>query len=319
MEKKHYQRIALLFPGQGAQYPGMAKDFVETFSAARLTFEEADSLLSRPLSKLILKGSEEELTQTVNSQPAIYTASMAIFRVFKELFEEPVFACAGLSLGEYTALTAGETLSFMDALPLVQRRAQLMQEASEKTEGRMAALLGLSNEAVEALVNEINMPEDLFVANYNCPGQVVLSGSIQGIERGIEEAKKRGAKRALPLQVSGAFHSGLMQSAEKNLAPYIQQVPLVEGEKKIVMNVTGDFASSLPEVRSNLIAQVTRSVRWAQGIEALLNAGVDLFIEFGPGKTLSGMMRKMETNVPVLSLEKVEDVDKLHQFFMGVV
>ncbi|MBA2367612.1 MAG: ACP S-malonyltransferase [Candidatus Protochlamydia sp.] len=307
---KHYQKVAFLFPGQGAQYPAMGKDFIQNFSAARLTFEEADDCLSRPLSSIILDDPEQQLTQTVNSQPAIYTVSMAILRVFKELYEWTPFACAGLSLGEYTALSAGEWLSFRNTLPLVQHRANCMQAACEFVKGSMAAVIGLSNESIEDLVKGLNLPNDLWIANYNCPGQVVLSGSIKGIEAGMEEARRRGAKRVLPLQVSGAFHSGLMKTAEDGLSPNIMEARLQQGDARLVMNVPGDFVSDLTMVRSNLIRQVTHSVRWEQGIKALEKEGVDLFIEFGPGRSLSGMNKKIGVNAPTLTIEKVEDLDQ---------
>lgn len=313
-KKKHHQKIAFLFPGQGAQYPAMGKDFIQNFSAARLTFEEADDCLSRPLSSIIIDDPEQKLTQTVNSQPAIYTVSMAILRVFQELYGWTPFACAGLSLGEYTALTAGEWLSFRNTLPVVQHRANCMQAACESSKGAMAAIMGLSDESVEELVKDLHLPHDLWIANYNCPGQVVLSGTVKGIEAGMEEAKKRGAKRVLPLQVSGAFHSGLMQLAEAGLSSYITGAPLQEGSARLVMNVPGDFVSDLSLIRSNLIKQVTHSVRWEQGIRALDEKGVDLFIEFGPGKALSGMNKKIGVKAPTLTIEKVEDLDQLNQF-----
>lgn len=317
MEKKIYRRIAFLFPGQGAQYPGMAQDFAQQFSAARLTFEEADDLLKRPLSAAIFNGPEEELTLTKNSQTGIFVASTAILRVVRELYDLQPFACAGLSLGEYTALTAGEWLPFRHALPLVQHRGDFMHAACEETKGAMAVVMGLGNEVVEEMVKKINLPQDLWVANFNCPGQIVLSGTAKGIEAGSIAAKELGAKRVLPLQVSGAFHSGLMQPAENRLAPFIEQVPFVQGSSKLIMNVPGDFVSELSEVKSNLIKQVTHSVRWEQGIRALEEQGVDLFIEFGPGKTLSGLNKRIGVKAPTLTIEKVEDLDLLKTIEKG--
>jgi [acyl-carrier-protein] S-malonyltransferase len=311
--KKSFRRIAFLFPGQGAQHPGMAKDFVNTFSAARLTFEEADDLLKRPLSTLILEGPEDVLTQTKNSQVGIYVASVAILRVIQECYDFKPFVCAGLSLGEYTALTAGEWLPFRYALPLVQYRGQFMNEACETTSGTMAVVMGLETAVVEEMVREVNLPHDLWVANFNCPGQVVLSGTLKGIEAGTVAAKAKGAKRVLSLPVHGAFHSGLMRQAEENLAPYIQQAPIVQGEAQLVMNVPGDFVSDVEKVRYHLIQQVTHSVKWEQGIRAMEQQGIDLFIEFGPGKTLSGMNRRIGVQAPTLSIEKVEDLDLLSQ------
>jgi [acyl-carrier-protein] S-malonyltransferase len=309
--KKQYQRIAFLFPGQGAQHPGMAQDFVHNFSAARLTFEEADELLKRPLSSIILNGPETELTETKNSQTGIYVTSMAILRVVQELYDLKPFVCAGLSLGEYTALTAAEWLPFRQALPLVQWRGQFMNEACESTKGTMAVIMGLDAPTVEELVREVNLPHDLWVANFNCPGQVVISGTLKGIEAGTEAAKARNAKRVLPLQVHGAFHSGLMQKAQEKLTPYLQQAPFVKGSAQLVMNVPGNFVDDVEKVRHNLIEQVTHSVRWEQGIQAMEQHDVDLYIEFGPGKTLSGMNKRIGVKAPTLTIEKIEDLEQL--------
>ena len=303
------QKIAFLFPGQGAQYVGMARDFVQNFSAARLTFEEADQLLKRDLSKIILEGSEDELTRTKNSQTAIFVASMAIFRVVKGLYGFHPFACAGLSLGEYTALTAAECIEFRDALPLVQYRGEFMNQACESFPGRMAVVTGLSNEVVEDLVAGLNLPDDLWIANYNCPGQIVLSGTIKGIEIASLEARNRGAKRVLPLSVHGAFHSGLMKIAEEKLAPYIDEAPFKKGITPIAMNVPGDFVVDFARLKPNLIKQVTHPVRWEQEIQAMKKQGVNLCIEFGPGRALAGMNKRMD--LPTISIEKVEDLDRL--------
>ena len=310
---KTFQRIAFLFPGQGSQYPGMAQDFIRNFSAARLTFEESDELLKRSLSKIILQGPEEILMETQNSQTGIYITSMAILRVVQELYDLKPFVCAGLSLGEYTALTAVAWLTFRQALPLVNHRAQFMNEACESTKGTMAVIMGLDADVVKEIVREVNLPNDLWVANFNCPGQVVLSGTLKGIEAGTAAAKAHHAKRILPLQVHGAFHSGLMQLAQEKLTPYIHHAPIVKGSSQLVMNVPGDFVSDVERVRENLIEQVTHSVCWEQGIRAMDQQNVDLFIEFGPGRTLSGMNKRIGVRAPTLTIEKVEDLDQLFQ------
>lgn len=308
-----YKRIALIFPGQGAQYPGMGKDFVENFSAARLTMEEADDLLDRDLSKIILEGPETALTETKNSQTGIYVVSVAILRVLQEMIDFKPAVCAGLSLGEYTALTASETLSFIHCLPLVQRRGELMNEACQKEVGTMAVVIGMDAEVVEKIVKEVHLPHDLWVANFNCPGQVVISGTAKGIEAGTAALKAHGAKRVLPLQVQGAFHSGLMRSAEEKLAPAIKSAPLVNGSTELVMNVPGDFVTDTNAMRENLIKQVTHSVRWEQGVRAMERSGVDLYIEMGPGKTLAGMNKRIGLQAPTLSIETVADLDLLHK------
>ena len=308
-----YKKIAFIFPGQGAQFPGMGKDFLQGFSAARLTFEEADEILKRKLSRTILEGPDNELTQTENSQPGIYVVSMAILRVIQELFSIQPYVCAGLSLGEYTALTAADILPFMQCLPLIQYRAKSMNEACHKKQGVMAAVIGLDAEAADEVIKKVNLPNDLWVANYNCPGQIVFSGTVKGIEVGSVIAKEKGAKKIIPLQVQGAFHSGLMLSAEHQLGEHIQHTSLNEGNAKMVMNVPGDFVIDLNTIKNCLIKQVTHSVRWEQSIRAMDRDGIDLFIEFGPGKTLSGMNKRISPQAPTISIETIEDLDKLEK------
>ena len=218
MAKRH-KKITYLFPGQGAQYVGMGKDFAENYPRAKETFEEADDLLGRNLSKIIFEGPTELLTETINSQPAIYVTSMAILRVLEEQFPDlKPTSCAGLSRGESTALTAGLRLPFASCLPLVQYRGECMNEACETTPGTMAAIFGLSAQELEQLVKELNLPQDLWVANFNCPGQTVISGTLKGVEAGIEAAKTKGARRVIALRVHGALHSGLMALAEEKFS-----------------------------------------------------------------------------------------------------
>jgi [acyl-carrier-protein] S-malonyltransferase len=307
-----YQKIAFLFPGQGAQYAGMAKDFFENFAEAREVFEEADDILKRKLSTIILTGPDALLTETRNSQTGIYVACLAILQVIKKRLPklEPK-VCAGLSLGEYTALTASAKVPFDAGLNLVQHRGQFMNDSCEATKGTMAVILGLDGPIIEQMVKEVAMPHDLWAANFNCPGQVVISGTMAGIEAGAAAAKLKGAKRVLPLQVHGAFHSGLMQTAEERLAEYVYNAPLVRSDIGLVMNVTGNLAKGEQEIRTNLIKQVTHPVRWEQCIRSLGEEGVDLFIEIGCGKTLSGFNKRIGLPIPTLSVEKVEELDAL--------
>lgn len=308
---RSHLRIAYLFPGQGAQYPGMGGDFVAEFSAARLTFEEADTILQRSLSQVILEGSQELLSQTYNSQASIYTVGIAIWRVVQELFELQPTYCAGLSLGEYTGLTAAGMLSFREALPLVERRGRYMQEACLAQPGTMAVVMGLSATTVEELVNELQLPEEIWVANFNCPGQVVISGTIKGVQTASEAARLKGAKRVLPLEVSGAFHSGLMRTAQEQLTSSIENIALKQTPVKIAMNVPGYLESDLQAVRNHLVQQVTHSVRWEQSIQAIEHHGVDLYVEFGPGRTLSGMNKRIGVKSPTISIETVADLATL--------
>ncbi len=295
------KRIAFIFPGQGAQYPGMGRDFYEQFEAARALFDEADAILGRPFSKLIFDGPAEELTQTKNSQLAIFITSVAIFRV---LDLKPA-VCSGLSLGEYSALVAAGKLSFKEALLLVEARGRLMQEACERSPGTMVVVLGLE----PALIQEVIAPiGNVWIANLNCPGQVVIAGTKESIENASELLKEKGARRVLPLEVSGAFHSGLMRSAQEGLKPYIDQLNLAQTDVEIVMNVPGDYVSSQDEIRKNMVEQVTSPVHWQKGIEAQVKRGIDLFIEIGPGKTLAGMNKRIGISVETQSVEKVEDL-----------
>lgn len=308
------KHIAYLFPGQGAQYPGMGKDFFDSYPIVRSTFEEANDLLGRDLTSIVIDGPVELLTETRNSQTGIYVVSLAYLRLIQELFPElKPSMCAGLSLGEYTAATAAGYLTFSDALPLVQHRGQYMNDACEATEGTMAVVLGLSAEQVEELVKDANLPDDLWAANFNCPGQVVVSGTVKGIEAATALAKDRGAKRVLPLQVHGAFHSGLMLQAQERLAEHVAQVALHKPAAQFVMNVSGDFVKEEDKVREQLIKQVTSPVRWQQGIEAMEATGLDLYLEMGPGKTLAGFNKRIGAKAPTISIEKVEDLKKLEE------
>jgi [acyl-carrier-protein] S-malonyltransferase len=306
------KKIAFIFPGQGAQYPGMAKDFFENFALAKETFEEADDLLHRNLSKIIFEGPEAVLTETKNSQTAIFVVSIAILNVIKKSYPHLIpTVCSGLSLGEYTALTASNRLDFATCLPLVQHRGQYMNEACEAHPGTMAVVLGLDAKAVEDIVKEVNLPNDLWAANFNCPGQIVISGTSKGIEVGSAAAKAKGAKRVLPLQVHGAFHSGLMKSAEVKLQDHVHAVNLKESQIEFVMNVPGDYVEDKAQIKTNLINQVTHSVRWEQGIRRMADQGIDLFIEIGCGKTLAGFNKRILPEAKTISVEKITDLDQL--------
>lgn len=303
------KKRAFLFPGQGAQYVGMGKDFSDSFAIAKETFQEADDILNEPLSKIIFEGPESSLVQTKYCQAAIFVNSIAILRVLQQQMPDfQSFACAGLSLGEYSALHASEKLSFKDTLILLQKRALFMNEACAKIPGTMAAVLGLNADQVESALKGV---AGLWVANYNCPGQIVISGTKEGVEKGSQILKENGAKRVLPLTVAGAFHSGLMQSAQDKLAPFIMAAPIQESATHFVMNAVGDFVSTVADIRKNLIAQVTSSVRWEPGIRAMNEKGIDSYIEIGCGKTLTGMNRKIGVAGAMISIEKVSDLDQI--------
>lgn len=305
-----FQKIAFLFPGQGAQYVGMGRDFYESDPTVRQTFEEADDLLGRHLSKIVLSGQPEELTLTSNSQPAIYLLSIAYLRSLKQHFPflKPSFA-AGLSLGEYSALACAGILSEQAGLKLVEKRGRYMSEACDQSKGAMSAILGLSQAEVEKLVAEAKAPNDLWAANFNSPGQTVISGTLKGIEIGTELAQARGAKKVIPLQVHGAFHSGLMKPAEIKLRESVLAATFYPSEIKVVMNASGTFAASLDETREWLIKQVVSPVRWQESIQKLTEQNVDLFVEIGCGKTLSALNKRNGVLAPTLSIEKFSDLE----------
>lgn len=308
------KKIAFLFPGQGAQYPGMAKDFYDTFPVCRQTFEEADDLLGRNLSEIILNGPEQTLVETRNSQTGIYVASIATLRAIQTLLPDlKPRLTSGLSLGEYTALHASGKVTFEEGLKLVDHRARFMNDACESHRGTMMVILGMEGAEVEKMVKEMNLPNDLWAANFNCPGQVVISGTLKGVEAGAVEAKARGAKRVLPLQVYGAFHSGLMQEAQIRLQGYIMEAKIIDTPIGLVMNVTGQVERESENIRKNLISQVTHPVRWQTGVESMQKEEIDLYIEAGCGKTLAGFNKKIGVLAPTISVEKVEDLKKLEE------
>jgi [acyl-carrier-protein] S-malonyltransferase len=308
------KKIAFLFPGQGAQYVGMGKDFYDQFPIARQTFEEADAFLGFAFSKLIFEGPSEELIQTKYSQLAIYITSVAILRVVLAEFPNLKPAvCAGLSLGEYTALTAAGKLRFIDGLDLVRTRGTAMQSSCEETQGSMQVVLGMSEEAVESVINSLNPPHPVWVANLNCPGQVVIAGSIDALGLAGAQLKEKGAKRVLPLEVSGAFHSGLMLSAKQKLADKIATVSFPISPIQIVMNVPGDFVTDEKVMRQVLIDQVVSPVRWEKGIRKMVDQQIDCYIEMGPGKTLAGMNKRIGVTQPIYSIDKISDLAELNK------
>jgi [acyl-carrier-protein] S-malonyltransferase len=303
------KKIALLFPGQGAQYPGMGKDFYQTFKEAREVFQEADDLLKKPLTRLIFEGDEESLKQTKNSQLSIFVVSLAILKVLQsQIFFQP-FAVSGLSLGEYTAFCAAGKLSFAEGLDLISKRADFMDQACRENEGTMVAILGLEDDEVIDLVKEAALPQELFAANFNVPGQVVISGTQKGIERGSQLAKMRGAKKIIPLTVQGAFHSGLMKGAQKNLKPHIEALFFRETPVKIVMNAIGDFAEGEKNFKETLNLQMISPVLWHKGIKALQEAEVTHFFEVGCGKSLKGFNKRLGLESQTFSFEKVGDLE----------
>ncbi len=298
---------ALIFPGQGAQYVGMGKDFYDNYKECKEIFDQADDALSMHLSKLIFEGPAEDLTQTSHSQLAIYVMSMAI----KQLIDVRPDTCAGLSLGEYSAVVASGRLSFEDGLKLVQARGQFMQEACVQNPGTMAVVLGLPEALVDGIIHDMQGKHKVWVANLNCPRQVVLAGTKEGIAAAGPIMKEKGAKRYMELDVSGAFHSELMKPAQDKLEPVVDAAPFSESNVGLVMNVPGNYVASLDEVRHFLKEQVVHPVKWEKGVHAMDAHGIERYIEIGPGKTLAGMNRKIGVKGSTISIEKVGDLDAI--------
>lgn len=287
-------RIAVLFPGQGAQHVGMARDLYEAFDTARTLVDAARGVLGFDLGALMFDGPEHELTQTKNSQPAIYIAGVAAWRVLAERCPALAPAAfAGLSLGEYTALHAAGSITYEDGLRLVRRRGEAMQAACERTTGTMASIIGLDEAAVRRVVTDAGPAGLVDVANINCPGQIVVSGSPEGVRAAIQGAKAAGAGRAIELKVSGAFHSRLMAPARDELAAALAQTQVKPPATTVIHNVTARPATSPDSIRQSLADQCTSPVLWQASIETLLADGVTTFIEAGPGKVLQGLLRRI--------------------------
>lgn len=288
---------AYVFPGQGSQFSGMGKELYESNAAAKAMFENANNILGFRLSDVMFSGTDEELKQTKITQPAIFLHSVALASTLPDFTPDMV---AGHSLGEFSALVANKTLSFEDALQLVYKRAMAMQKACEINPSTMAAVLGLEDHKVEEVCASIT-EEVVVPANYNCPGQLVISGSIKGIELACEKLKAAGAKRALVLPVGGAFHSPLMEPAKKELEEAINQTKFNTPVCPVYQNVTATGVSDPAQIKQNLIAQLTAPVRWTQTVEQMLKDGATHFTEVGPGKVLQGLIKKVNKEVEALS------------------
>lgn len=298
--------VVLLFSGQGAQKVGMGKDFHEASEAARAKFAAADEAIGFPLSKVMFEGPEEELTRTSRCQPALYLHGLVALDLLLEKVPglNPV-AAAGLSLGEFTAHTAAGTFSFEDGLKIVAKRGGFMEEACEATQGAMAAMIGGADEDVAALAEE----NDVDVANYNCPGQTVISGDEAGVDAAVAAAKEKGIRKAVKLKVAGAYHSRLMQSAQDKLAAELADLEVGVPSIPVVCNFAAKAVSDPAEIREMLEKQVTGSVRWTASIEKLVADGHTTFIELGPGKVLAGLVGKIAKDVTVISVEDLASLE----------
>jgi [acyl-carrier-protein] S-malonyltransferase len=295
-------KTALLFAGQGAQVVGMGKDLVDTFPTARTWFERANASLGYDLTAICFNGPEAELTKTEHAQPGIYLVSWVALELLKEQVPELKFdATAGLSLGEFTALAAAGALNFEDGIKLVRERGIYMQEACDATEGGMAAVIGLD----ELVTREICAAAGVELANLNCPGQLVISGELSRITQAVELAKAKGARRAIPLPVAGAYHSALMADARPKLAAALTQVNLTAPQVPVMSNVTAQYHGSPEDIHRLLGEQVTSSVLWEKSMRELLAQGFTRFIELGPGNALTGFMKRIDKTVQVLNIADV--------------
>jgi len=302
-------KLAFIFPGQGAQKIGMGKDFYDNFDVARKLFDEADEALGYSIKKICFEGSEDALKLTANTQPAILVVSVIVDEILKS---EGITAniAGGHSLGEYSALVSAGTLKFADAVALVHKRGKFMQEAVPVGEGAMAAIIGLDDETIIKICAEASEVGEVQAVNFNCPGQTVIAGKTAGVEMAVEKLKSAGAKKAVILPVSAPFHSTLMAPAAQKLAVELDKVELREAAFPVAANFTGELETSAPDIKKNLIAQADNPVKWIACVEAMTNFGAETFIECGVGKTLCGFNRRIDKKIKSLNVEDMDSLKK---------
>jgi [acyl-carrier-protein] S-malonyltransferase len=312
-------KVAFVFPGQGSQAVGMCKDLYDAYPVAHKIFDEADEALGFSMTNLIMQGPEEALRLTENTQPAILTASVACYEVLKE----KGLTCAmagGHSLGEYSALVAAGVISFADAVRTVKSRGKFMQEAVPVGEGAMAAIIGLTPEKIDSICQETekNSGEAVQAVNFNCPGQVVIAGATAAVNKAVEALKAAGAKRAILLNVSAPFHSTLMTPAAKRLAEVLDKVTFHDAAFPVVANVTAQPETKADEIKKLLVQQANHPVRWENGVHTMIEAGIDTFVEVGPGKVLTGFTKKIDRSKTALNVENIESLEKTLAYFKEV-
>jgi len=303
-------QTAFVFPGQGSQFVGMGKDLSENYASVHALYEKANQVLGFDLTEISFNGPEEKLKQTQFTQPALYVHSAAMAQLLTQRGIE-AFAAAGHSLGEYSALAYAGVYSFEDGLRLVQKRAELMQDAAARNPGTMAAIIGMEAADVISLCEEAGQAGSVQPANFNSPGQIVISGTREGIDKAIQLAKEKGAKRALPLPVSGAFHSPLMQSAGEAIQDVLKEIAFSKSRIPVWTNVTAESEQEPEVLQDLLVKQLTHSVRWIETIESMIESGITRIIEVGPNKVLTGLIKRINREVNVIPCGTVEDLEAL--------
>ncbi|RHF50677.1 ACP S-malonyltransferase [Mitsuokella multacida] len=311
-------KLAFVFPGQGAQTVGMGKDLFDQYDVAKRLFAEADEALGYSIKDMCFEGPADDLKLTANTQPAILTVSVIVNEILKEHGVQPDVA-GGHSLGEYSALVAAGVLSFKDAVALVHKRGQYMQEAVPVGEGGMAAIIGLDDEAIAAACEKATKEAgEVQPVNFNCPGQTVIAGTTHGVEKAVEELKAAGAKKAVVLPVSAPFHSTLMKPAAEKLAAELDKVAIHDAAFPVVSNFTGELETKAEEIKANLVAQADHPVRWIACVKTMQAFGADTFVEAGPGKTLCGFNRRIDRSLKSLNVENLESLQKTLDYLKEV-
>lgn len=307
------KRVAFMFPGQGSQSVGMGKEIYDAYPVVKELFQEADSLLKTDLTSIMFAGPKERLTQTEYAQPALLLMSTALHTLLIKANVQPIMA-VGHSLGEYSALVASGVLSFDEALPLVAARGRLMEKAFPKGQGTMAAVLGLDEETIQLALEQVT-DEIVDIANLNCPGQIVISGSVKGIEQATEMLKAKGAKRVLPLNVSGPFHSRLMKTTNEAFAEYLNQVTLHDASIPVYANVSAEPVREHHQIKDLLIKQLYSPVRFEQAVRNMIGQNVDAFVEVGNGKVLCGLVKKIDRKIKTFSVQNVESLNEFISWY----